>query len=54
MIEGLAFGEGRNDNTEESDDEEPAYKLQADFIRALPYMACKTFKEFRDGEFSNP
>lgn len=54
IVEWLAFGQSRNDNPDECNDQEPAYNLQPNFIRALPYMARETFEEFSDGELGDP
>ena len=54
MVKRLAFGESRNDNSKEGDDQKPSNELQTDLVGPFPYMAREAFKEFGNGEFGNP
>lgn len=50
----MAFGESRDDHSEECHNKEPPNELQTDLIGSFPDMAREAFEEFGDGEFGDP
>lgn len=54
VIKRMAFGESRDDHSEECHNKEPANELQTDLIGSFPDMAREAFEEFGDGEFGDP
>lgn len=54
MVEGMALGQGSNDDSDKGKDEEPTDPSEHLFVASRPDGCCDATKELGDGELGHP
>jgi hypothetical protein len=54
VIKGLALSQGRDDDSDERNQKEPADALQRYLVASLPKSCRQALEKFGNGQFSHP